>query len=310
MIKDVKITNYLGDELIMELARPEKSGFAIKSIEGLSPGKSNVNITEVVTMDGGKYNSSRMEARNIVFNLIYQGIKVGDELNDYSIEYIRQLSYKYFPLKRKITICINTDNRKSIIDGIVEKNEVDIFNKEESAQISVVCPNPFFYDGDKIDTTTLYGVEPLFEFPFSNENLVSPLINFGEIRNSFIGEIEYHGDDEVGIIMRIIALGPASGIRIYNLRTREVFRILTEKIVQLTGSPIGAGDEIEISTEKGNKYAKLIRNGIEINILNSIYRESTWFQLARGTNQFGFVASYGQSNLLFTISNKILYEGV
>ena len=69
MIKSVRIVNHLNESITLELARPEKSGFAILSIEGLGPSKATINSTEVSTMDGAIFNSSRVVARNIVFDL-------------------------------------------------------------------------------------------------------------------------------------------------------------------------------------------------------------------------------------------------
>lgn len=45
MIRAVTFTNYLGDSIRLDLARPEKSGFIIKSVTGLGPGKANINTT-------------------------------------------------------------------------------------------------------------------------------------------------------------------------------------------------------------------------------------------------------------------------
>ena len=39
MIRAVTFTNYLGDSIRLDLARPEESGFIIKSVTGLGPGK-------------------------------------------------------------------------------------------------------------------------------------------------------------------------------------------------------------------------------------------------------------------------------
>ena len=43
MIHSITVTNYLGDSIVLELARPEQSGFIVKSVEGLGPAKGNVN---------------------------------------------------------------------------------------------------------------------------------------------------------------------------------------------------------------------------------------------------------------------------
>lgn len=45
MIKSITVTNYLGDSIKLELARPEESGFVVKSVTGLGPGSANINTT-------------------------------------------------------------------------------------------------------------------------------------------------------------------------------------------------------------------------------------------------------------------------
>lgn len=304
MIKSITVTNYLGDTLKMELSRPQLSGFIITAITGLGPGKSNINTTEISTNDGSLYNSSRVPNRNIVISLRYLG-------ND-SIEDVRQMSYKYFPIKKKLRLLIETDNRLAEIDGYVESNEPEIFSKEEGADISIICPYPFFYsaDGDGMQTTVFSGVEPLFEFPFSNESLSDPLLEMGEIHNRTDNVVIYNGDVETGVIITIHAMGEASGITIYNTLTREIMEIDTDKIATLTGSGIIAGDDIIISTVKGDKYAKLIRAGDEINILNCMDKNTDWFQLSKGDNVFVYTAETGTTNLQFKIENRLVYEGV
>lgn len=69
MIKKVIVTNYLGESLEMELARPEVSGLAITDIEGLGPVKATINTSEIATGDGALYNSAKLETRNIVMTL-------------------------------------------------------------------------------------------------------------------------------------------------------------------------------------------------------------------------------------------------
>lgn len=304
MIKTITVTNYLGDSLLLDLARPEESGFIVESVTGLGPGKANINMTEVATNDGGLFNSSRLPNRNIIISLKY--------LWKDSIEDVRQLSYKYFPIKKKLTLLIETDNRSAEIEGYVESDEPNIFSKEEGSTISIVCPNPFFYSAgaDGINTTIFYGVKPLFEFPFSNESLYECLLEMGEIQNQTEKTVIYSGDSEIGITITIHAIGEAKNITIYNTGTREIMRIDTNKLEALTGSGIVAGDEIVICTVKGNKSITLLRNGKVMNILNCLDKVSDWFQLAKGNNVFAYTAEEGSSNLQFKIENRIIYEGV
>ena len=304
MIKSITVTNYLGDSIKLDLARPEESGFVVTSVTGLGSGKANINMTEVATNDGGLFNSSRLPSRNIVISLKY--------LWHDSIEDVRQLSYKYFPIKKKLTLLIETDNRQAEIDGYTETNEPTIFSKDEGSDISIVCPNPFFYSAGKdgINTTIFYGVEPLFEFPFSNESLYECLLEMGRIQNQTEKTIVYSGDAEIGVTIAIHAIGEARNITIYNTGTREIMRIDTDKLKAFTGSGIIPGDEIVICTVKGQKSITLLRNGKTTNILNCLDKNADWFQLAKGDNIFAYTVEEGRANLQFRIENRIVYEGV
>lgn len=307
MIKSITVTNYLGDSIKLELGKPEQSGFLIKSISGLGPSKANVNTTEVSTNDGSLFNSARLNQRNIVFEFIFV-----ESINRESIEDIRQKSYKYFPIKKNVDLLIETDNRIVKTTGYVESNEPNIFSSQEGAQISIICPDPYFYSAgpDGNITTVFCGIESVFEFPFSNESLTQPLIVFGSIQNKTENVITYRGDAEIGITIQIHAIGKASNITLYNTGTRESMRIDTLKLESLTGSGIVAGDDIIINTQKGDKSVTLIREGKSINILNCLDKRTDWFRLAKGDNIFAFTAESGVTNLQLRINNKVIYEGV
>lgn len=307
MIKSFTVTNYLGDSIKLELGRPEKSGFLINSVSGLGPSKANINTTEVSTNDGSLFNSARLNQRNIVFEFIFV-----ESVNRETIEDVRQKSYKYFPLKKNLDLLIETDNRIVNTTGYVESNEPNIFSSQEGSQISIICPDPHFYSAgpDGNNTTVFYGIESVFEFPFSNESLTDPLIVFGNIQNKTENVITYRGDSEIGITIQIHAIGEAGGITIYNTGTRESMRIDAIKLEALTGSGIVAGDDIIIKTQKGYKSITLIRGGKTTNILNCLDKRTDWFSLTKGDNIFAFTAESGTTNLQFWIENKIIYEGV
>ena len=301
MIKAVTVTNYLGDSIRLELARPELSGFVIKSITGLGPGKANINATEISTMDGGLYNSARVPSRNIVISIGYLWMA--------TIEDVRQLSYKYFPIKKKVTLLFETDNREAMIEGYVESNDPTIFSKDEGSDISIICPNPFFYSSQS-KTTIFSGIEPAFEFPFCNDSLAAPLLEMGVIENATDRVIVYDGDAETGVTITIHAFGEATNIAIYNLGTREIMRIDTDKLETYTGHGIMAGDDIVICTIPGQKSITLRRSGETTNILNCLDRDSDWFKLSKGDNVFTYTAETGNTNLNFSIENSVVYEGI
>lgn len=304
MIRSITITNYLDESIELELAKPEKSGFVVKSITGLGPSQASINTTEVATNDGSIYNSSRLSSRNIVLTLAF--------LPNDTIETTRQLSYKYFPVKKKLTFRVDTDNRQAEVEGYVESNEPTIFSEEEGTTISIICPDPYFYSVSDLekDTTVFYGIEPNFEFPFANESLTSNKLMIGSIQRKSENVVVYNGDAEIGITITIHAVGTASNIAIYNSRTQEAMKIDTDKIKKITGSGIVFGDDIIISTVRGNKSIKLQRSGKSTNILNCLDKNTDWFQLTKGDNVFAYTADEGSSNLQFKIENRVAFEGV
>lgn len=304
MIRSVTITNHLEKSIKLELMCPEKSGFVVQEITGLGASKAEISITELAGSDGATYNSARVTSRNIVFRLRPQFHP--------TVEAARLLSYQFFPIKKRIRMVFETEYRCAEIYGYVESNEADIFNKEVSIQISVVCPDPYFYSAGKdgITTTVFYGVESLFEFPFSNESLTENLIEFGDIKNEREQSIYYTGDASVGIVITIHALGEASGLVIYNTSTRTSMKLSSQRLKELTGEGIIDGDEIVISTIKGDKFITLYRDGEFYNILNCLDKRADWFQLEKGDNLFAYTTEYGVEHLQFVIENRTVFEGV
>lgn len=307
MIQSFTITNYLGDSIKLELRRPENSGFLVKSVTGLGPVQANISTTEMATNDGSSFNSARLNQRNIVFQFVFL-----DTIHGESIEDLRQKSYKYFPLKKKLEVIVEADNRCAKIEGYVESNEPDIFSSQEGTQISIICPDPYFYSAGENNTnvTVFNTVEPMLEFPFANESTTSALLEMGVIKNQTEQLIVYSGDSEIGLTITIHAIGKASNISIYNINTRETMRIDTNKLETLTGSGIVAGDEIIICTVKGEKSIILIRDGKTTNILNCLDKNADWLKISKGDNIFAYTAESGSDNLQFKIENRIAYEGL
>ena len=83
-------------------------------------------------------------------------------------------------------------------------------------------------------------------------------------------------------------------------------------IRSITGNGIMQGDDIVISTSRGNKYAVLIRNGVEYNILNAlaVNRTIQWFSIKRGDNIMAYSADTGEYDMLITIKHRIAYKGI
>lgn len=304
MIKSVTVINHLGESLKMELMNPEKSGFAIKSISGLGPSKADIHMTDFATVDGAIDNSARIESRDITLDLIFYA--------NPTIEDTRLLSYKYFPSKQMVNLIFETDNRTAYTQGRVESNEPSIFstNKKDhvGCKISILCPDSFMYSigGDR---HIFNGIEPLFEFPFTNE-VETKTLQMGSISQYTERNVSYEGDAETGVIIVLHALGTIRDFAIYNTTTREVIKIDDDKYTAILGSGISASDEITINTSVGKKSITALRGGVTYNILNVLDKDPDWFQLSKGDNVFVYTVSYGLENVQLTIKNEIAYYGV
>lgn len=305
MINTIQITNKNNDVLKFEMRSPDSSGFLVRSINGLDPAKANINLIDQATDDGGRFNYSRLNSKNIVFDLVFlPNFSISETIED-----LRHKLYKHCPIKQQIKIEFFSDNRSSEIYGYIESNEINIFSRQVSSQISVVCPTPYF---KKIEETIVNfnGELSLFEFPFSNESLVSKLIRVSSISNVVLNNILYEGDVETGILIKIHAVGPIEDINIFNESTEESLFIDTSIFLLIVGTTIQAGDDILISTIKGDKRVVLIRNGVYTNILNCLGIDSDWLYFKTGDNILSFTAVSGIENMQLSIEYHALYEGM
>lgn len=301
MIKSVTVINPRGESLKLELTNPNSSGLIIQSIEGIGPGKADIISSELSTVDGSNVTATRMQQRNILITLL--------PISEPSIEENRLKTYKYFPLKKKVKLVFETDQRIAECEGYVESNEPDIFSENESIKISIICPDPYFYEkGD--DRTAFSGTQPSFEFPFENNSLEEDLIEFGEIRLDTKAILTYTGDMDTGFIITIQARGSCDAITIYNVETLERMVVDVTKIQALTGQPFGAGDVIVISTYNLSKYVRLIRNGISTNVISILEKNPDFFQISSGDNVFAFASKSGEENIMLVFTYRNAYGGI
>jgi hypothetical protein len=301
MIRSLQITNPLGEVLVLELESPEKSGFSVLDIDGLGPVKATINTSQLLSVDGSIFNSARVSERNITMKLRFMGSP--------TIEETRHLAYKFFPIKKNVDLKIVSDKRTALTSGYIEENDPDIFSNKEGTFISIICPEAFLRS-ENIVETVFSGTTSGFSFPFSNDSLISKEIIFGDLTLDTSASILYLGDADTGVKIFIHFIGPATGLSIYNVDRRETMDISSDKLVALTGSGFIAGDDVEISTLKGNKTITLIRSGERINILNCLNVSADWFQIQKGDNLFTFTADTGQTNVQLKVQHQLLFEGI
>lgn len=350
MIQSVKIINDLEEEVVIQLSDGEpKHGLIIQSITGLGVVPANINMAELATLNGSLFNSARQSGRNVVFTFLLR--EPWDEEHHYSIEDARRNVYKYFPIMRKIKMEVKTDRRTYYTSGHVETCEPDIFSKEEKVQVSILCEASYFYSdsaNDAQNEVSTGGVIPKFEFPFSNESLTEPLIEFGEDRGLVSINAYYDGDYDTGGIFRIDILDDLDlNFSLVDGITNEHMDFDERKISLLTSYfesdtkfkliHLGPGDSIYVSTVDGNRYVMLYRGRvIELNdlwwtndtiviapgiynLIGCISLDSSWLRIRRGANMYKIVyTSYHTSpevdwdpgRFRLSLENRTLYGGI
>lgn len=301
MIKGITVENYIGNIMYFSLTKPEDSGFVVTQIDGLGPVKAPVNQSRYANLDGSRFNSVYAEPRTIIiyFNL----------LPNPTVEQTRLNSYKFFPLKREVKITVHTDKRTVITYGRVESNEPDIFTNMENTAITIQCEKSYFFDMIQQEKI-LFGSDPKFEFPFSNESVSNPLLLMSDLISNEKQNIFYEGDTETGVIIIVNCHGRVDNLKLYNFETYDEITINSEYLSILTGSALKDRDIVEICTIEGERSASLYRDGIKINIINTLNRNPDWFNLRRGDNHFGYTATFGIENVTMDIRYDVLYEGV
>lgn len=306
MFKSVTVTNYRGDSLELPLAWPNDAGLLISSIDGISPGNVQVNSQDYAMLDGGVYNSSRMQTRNITIEFYY-GF-------DPHIETTRHRAYRYFPIKSKVDLNFVTDERNLVISGYVESNDTQIFSEREKGQVSIVCPDPYFYEHSS--TEYLFGqAKPEFEFPFSNESLIKPLICFGDYGPASIYEIDYQGDIDVGIIVKVHFLKTSSIDRLtfYDLAHDKKLVIDFNEIKSKTPvKGFAQYSDLIFSSIRGKKdiyYSRFMKRTSVIGAFD--INNFPWMYLTPGLNQFGFeVDEQYMDDISLSIEYRGAYGGV
>lgn len=280
---ELKVENHKGEVLRF----PESEEYTIYKITGLNPPAVKINTTSNATTDGMSVNSKRVDKRNIV---IYAYINGDVEANRIGL-------YKYFPLKQTVKIYFANGTRDVYIEGEVETIEIDPFTQRQKAQISILCPQPYFLAVDEL-TTSFSAISALFQFPFS---IPESGAEISAITTDIRKTILNNGDVASGIIIRIYAIGEVVNPVIYDVFKRTHMRI---------AFTMQTNDEIVINTHAGKKRITLLREGVEYNIMGNMVADSSWLVLEPGDNVFTYDAESGVNNIQLRFITSELFGGV
>ena len=268
----------------------EIAKYQIYQIDGLNPPAAQINISSSAGVDGGKFNSATLNERNIVFYIKLLG----------DIEKNRLELYRFFRTKEYCKIYYQNNSRNVYTEGYVESVDITSFTNNETAQISILCPEPYFKDLIEI-VDDISKIINKFVFPFAID--IDDPIPFSEIEMDKATSIINSSECEVGVIIDINFLGNVEKLEIRNTVTGEKMTLNYEFF---------ENDKVIINTNIGNKTAKLYRNSDEINLLPHLQKNIRFFQLPIGETTFSYLADDGDSDQLVSIkfrhNNK--YRGV
>ena len=218
-------------------------------------------------MNGSYLNNAFIEKRNVVILF---------EMRGFDVELRRHELYRVVKPSRYIKIYYSTKSISVYAEGIVETCEVENFEKLTSGQISILCPDIYWYSTET-QVAEYSRVKGAFHFVCPDNDNPFPI---GIYNTQDIMTINNSGD-EVGFTLEISG-GPAKNPTIYNA--------LTNEYMQISGD-IQKGDVITITTKTGNKTVTLEREGVVTNIINRLVSGSTWLNLKTGENKFYVTAS-------------------
>ena len=269
------------------------SRYMFSKIKGLDPPTGTVGTSNYAGTNGSYLNNAFIEKRNVVIPF---------EMRGFDVELRRHELYRVVKPSRYIKIYYSTKNISVYAEGIVETCEVENFEKLTNGQISILCPDIYWYSRD-IFYAYYSGVIGAFHFPFPESDAPFPL---GVYSNSNLFSITNDGD-ETGFTLRIEAL-PSDIPQEVVAVTPTIYNENGEYL-QIKGD-ILTGDVITVTTKTGNKTVTLTRNGVDSNILNRLVSGSTWLTLKEGTNTFRVEAVRGVKKLRVTLMHRNSYLGV
>ncbi len=260
--------------------------YMTSKIDGLYPPAGTISTSSYAGMNGSYLNNAFIEKRNVVISF---------EMRGFGVEKRRHELYKVVKPSRYIKIYYKTANISVYAEGIVETCEVENFEMLTKGQISIICPDIYWYSTETqiAEYSQILGA---FHFVFPDDDKPFPL---GKYNTQNVMTVVNDGD-EVGFTLEISG-GPAKNPTLYNAETDEYMQILGD---------IEEGDIIRITTKTGNKTVTLEHEGVTTNIINRLVSGSAWFTLRTGENKFYLRASGGISNLKVRLIHRNAYLGV
>lgn len=282
----VIVENEKGEQLLLT----NEVKFSVISVTGLNPPTASLSFTDNIG-DGQQFQHQRTPQRNVVINMQING----------DVESNRLELYNYVQTGKTIKIYIQTYQRNVWIEGKVESCEVDNFQMKTTAQISVICGDPWWKHLEQ-SINSIKATKKMFYFPYST---VEPK-PVGVYESIQLLNLINEGNVASGMTIEMTARGTVVNPIIYNRDTKEYIGLgSSEKPFTMLN-----GDKVIITTYPNNKKIKLVRNAKETNIFNYLTKGSTFLEIGVGDNIFTFSTDEGSGNLGIVFKHYSQYKGI
>ncbi|MGN0180132.1 MAG: phage distal tail protein [Monoglobaceae bacterium] len=263
----------------------DNDNFVLTGVDGMTKTDVSLSTSSISTMDGDVVNNAQAQPRSIVLYLEVKAEK--------NVEEVKRLVLSYIKPKLTGSLHWRQNSREIRISGIVEAIEMPRFSDKCVMQISMHCSQPYWEDAEFL-VWEINQYLNLHYFPIQSGGLAFPAegIPFGVYDYSRRRTFTNYGDVEVGAEITIIALSTVTNPILYDLTTNRFIGI---------NVTLSAGDEIVITTQRGNKT--ITKNGV--NIIDKIKPGSSWLQVNVGINEYMINSDdEADDNMYFTLSFK------
>lgn len=220
----------------------------VKQITGLNPPEITLFIGDYAR-DGGSYQGRRVAKRNVVITFeLNPNYALGETVSG-----LREMLYKAFmdPLVDADHLKLNLhDDELGIryLVGYTEKFETELFAQENLVQISLLCPDPYIRDVNKIVLSEPNGWTTV---PFT-----------------------YRGTADTGFETEIVVTAPTSTLTLENNGKTMIFT-----------RSLFAGDVITLNTNRGSRTLNLNRPGEgSLPLIGDLSPLSPWLMLHSQSN--------------------------
>lgn len=279
------------DNVGLEFNSTNTKPFLLKKVEGIYNSDINVSTSQNTMLDGSTYIGSSAKMRNIVLYLTESGVH---RVN-------RDMLYKLFRKGVPGVFRYIEEEEDRSIAYYVESVDIDSMFSGRSVVVSLLCPDPYFYDAteNRVDMAIWSGqFEFVHEFLNEGEEL-------GVKRGEKLKTIDNPTTEPTGVTFSLYADGPVVNPYIYCVETDTTIQIgYTGKELTMT-----AGDQLIISTQTGAKNVYLVSGGVQTSVNEYVTEDSEFLQLQPGSNTIRFGASSGEDYLQVSLFFRYRYVG-